>query len=88
MKKQLKGTLFESAEDACRAFTRAVEDLPKSTWAEEWNKLLHRMAKCIAAEGRFFEKMELFFCLVSPISNEYLETFGGSLVSLLSNTLA
>ena len=44
VKKQLKGTLFESAEDACRAFTRAVEDIPdipdipKSTWAEEWNK--------------------------------------------------
>ena len=26
VKKQLKGTLSESAEDACRAFTRAVED--------------------------------------------------------------
>ena len=36
--KQLKGTLFESAQDACRAFTGAVEDIPKSTWDEEWNK--------------------------------------------------
>ena len=31
-------------------------DMPKSTWAEEWNKWFHRMAKCIAAKGRFFEK--------------------------------
>ncbi|WP_419650344.1 hypothetical protein, partial [Thiolapillus sp.] len=56
VKEQLKGTLFESVEDVCRTFTRAVEDIPKSTWAEEWNKWFHRMAKCIAAEGRFFEK--------------------------------
>ena len=58
MKKQLKGTRFERAEDACRTFTRAVEDITRSTWAEEWNKWFHRMAKCMAAEGRFFEKME------------------------------
>ena len=58
VKKQLKGTQFESAEDAGGAFTRAVEDIPKSTWAEEWNTLSHRMAKCIAAEGSFFEKMK------------------------------
>ena len=36
VRKQLKGTLFESAENECRAFTGAVEDLPKSTWAEEF----------------------------------------------------
>ena len=58
VKKQLKGTLFEIAEDACRAFTRAVEDVPKSTWDEEQNKLFHCMAVCIAAEGRFLKKME------------------------------
>ena len=51
VKKQLKGTLFVSTEDACRAFTTAVEDIPKSTWAEEWNKWFHRMAKCIAGES-------------------------------------
>ena len=48
VKKQLKGTIFESAEDACRAFTRATEDMPKSTWAEEWNISFHRMAECSA----------------------------------------
>ena len=37
------------------------------------------MAKCIAAEGRFFKKI-VNFCLVRPISNEYPETFGASLV--------
>ena len=58
VKKQLNGTLFESAEDVCRAFTRAVEDIPKSTWAEEWNKWFHCMDKCIAVEGMFFEEME------------------------------
>ena len=52
--KQLKGTLFESVEDVCRTFTRAVEDIPKSTWTEEWNKLFHRRSKRTAAEGRFF----------------------------------
>ena len=43
MKKHLKGTLSESAEDVCRAFTRAVEDVAKSTWVEEWNRWFHRM---------------------------------------------
>ena len=75
VKKQLKGTLFASAEDACRAFAGAVEDIPKSTWAEEWNRWFHRMAKFIAAEGRFLE----FKKKVSPISNEYPETVGASL---------
>ena len=41
VKKQLKGTLFESAKDGCSTFTRSVEDIPKSTWAEEWNKWFH-----------------------------------------------
>ena len=81
VKKQLKGTLFESAEGALRAFTRAVEDIPKLTWAEKWNKRFHRMTKCIAAEGRFFENNGVICCLVSPISNEYPETFGASLRS-------
>ena len=58
VKKHLKGILFESAEEACRAFPRAVEDRPKSTWAEEWKTWFHRMAKCKAAEGRFLDKME------------------------------
>ena len=58
LKKQLKGTLFDSVEDVCRTFTRAVEDIRKSTKAEEWNKWFHHMAKCRAAEGRFFEKMK------------------------------
>ena len=29
VRKQLKGTLFESVEDACRAFTSAIEDVPE-----------------------------------------------------------
>ena len=37
-KKQVKGTLFDSVEYIRGAFTRDVEDIPKSTWAEEWNK--------------------------------------------------
>ena len=39
--KQLNGIVFESAEDTSRAFKRAVEDIPRSTWAEEWNKWFH-----------------------------------------------
>ena len=78
VKKQLKGTHFESAEDACRTFTRAVEDVPKSTWDEEQNELFHCMAMCIAAEGRFLKKWRNSFFLLSPISNEYPETFGAS----------
>ena len=46
-KKRLKGALFESVEDACQEFTGAVEHIPKSTRAE---------AKCMAAEGRIFER--------------------------------
>ena len=60
VKKQLKGTLFETVEDACRVFTRAVEDITRSTWAEEWNKWFHQMAKCMAAGGSFFEKWSNF----------------------------
>ena len=52
----IKGTLFESAEVACQAFKRAVDDIPnKSAWAEGW---FHRMVFCIAAEGGFFEKCD------------------------------
>ena len=58
VKEHLKGTLFESAKDTCRVFTRAVEYIPISTWAQEWNKWFHRMGKCTAADGRFLEKME------------------------------
>ena len=54
VKKQVKGTLFESAEDACRAFTRAVEDLPRSAWDGEWNEWFYREVLCIAAEGSLF----------------------------------
>ena len=57
-----------------------LKTYPKPTWAEELSKCFHRMAKCIAAEGWLFEKMESFFCLVSPSGNEYPETFGASLV--------
>ena len=34
VKKQLKGTLFESTKDACQVFTRAFEDILKLIWAE------------------------------------------------------
>ena len=56
--------MFESVEDACRAFTRAIEDIPKSTWAEEWNEWFHRTANCRDAEGGFLNKMEI------PLSDE------------------
>ena len=75
MNKQLKGTLFESVEDVCRTFTRAVEDIRKSTKAEEWNKWFYRMAKCITAEGRFFGKNGIILCLESPVGNECPETW-------------
>ena len=58
LKKRLKGTLFERVEVARGAFTGAVEEIPKSTWVEEWNKWFHRVTKYTAAEGRFFEKLE------------------------------
>ena len=54
VKIQLKGYLFESAEDTCRAFTKAVEGIPKPTWAED--KWFHYIALCIAAEGSFLKK--------------------------------
>ena len=65
MKKQVKGTLFESAEDARRAFTRAVEDIPRSAWDGEWNEWFYRKALCIAAEGSFCccFVQKVFFCL-------------------------
>ena len=58
MKKQLKNTQFEGVEDAYRAFTRAVEDIQKLAWAEEWNMWFHSMAKCRVAERRFLDVIE------------------------------
>ena len=64
VKKQVKGTLFESAEDARRAFTRAVEDIPRSAWDGEWNEWFYRDALCIAAEGSLFLLLLIFFFLL------------------------
>ena len=62
--------------------TRVVEDLPKSTWAEEWNKRFHRVAKCVAAEGWFFEKKRSNCCVLLDFSNEYPDKVGASLVHI------
>ena len=87
-------------EDACRTFTRAVEDLPKSTWAEKTVILVHAVSWLSSnAEGKLFEKsccccccfvcycFCFDVCLVSPVSKVYPKTFGASLVRINGRTL-
>lgn len=57
VKKQLRGTRFESPEDAVRAFTRAIEDIDDVTWSQAWMSWFARMVSCVSAGGGFFEKM-------------------------------
>lgn len=57
VKKQLRGTRFNSPEDAVRAFTRAIEDIDDVTWSTAWMTWFERMGKCVAAGGEYFEKL-------------------------------
>ena len=57
IKKQLRGSRYNTPQDAVRAFTRAIEEVDKDMWAEVWRKWFHRMARCIEAQGGYFEKL-------------------------------
>ena len=81
---QLKGV----HQEPCRAFTRSTENVPKSTWSEEWFQ--HIMALCVGAEGRFSEKYDfvvvvvVVFCfLVRPRVQSV--RVSGNFWSILSN---
>ena len=89
---QLKGV----HQEPCRAFTRSTENVPKSTWSEEWNEWFqHIMALCVGAEGRFSEKYDfvvvvvvvvlllLFFCFLVPRVQSV--RVSGNFWSILSN---
>ena len=57
VKNQLRGTRYDSPQDAVRAFTGAVEAMDKVTWAEVWRSWFERMYRCIAAGEEYFEKL-------------------------------
>ena len=58
VKWQLKGKQFQNVEDA-RAFVEGVIlDIPQSSWSGVIDSWFERMAKCVQAEGGFFEKLE------------------------------
>ena len=55
--KQLRGTRYDSPQDAIRAFTRAVDSTDKVMRSEVWKSWFQRMARCIEAQGGYFEKL-------------------------------
>ena len=58
IKKQLKGKPFSCVEEA-RAFAEgAISDIPQSAWAGAVDSWFQRMAKCIQAQGGYFEKLD------------------------------
>ena len=58
IKKQLRGKPFASVEDA-RVFAEgAISDILQSAWAGAMDSWFERMAKCIQAQGGYFEKLE------------------------------
>ena len=57
IKKQLRGTLYDSPQDAIRAFTRSIDSIDKVTWSEVWKSWFQRMACCIEAQGGYFDKL-------------------------------
>ena len=57
VKKQLRGTRFESPDVAVRAFTRVIEGIDENMWADVFMRWFDRMSKCIAAQGGYFEKL-------------------------------
>ena len=57
VKKQLRGTRYDSPQHATPAFTRAVDSVDKVTWSEVWKSWFQRMARCIEAQGGYFEKL-------------------------------
>jgi histone-lysine N-methyltransferase SETMAR len=56
VKRQLKGTRFESPEEAVVAFVACLQDIPHSEWCSCFAKWFARMQKCIDAAGEYFEK--------------------------------
>ena len=57
VKKQLRGTRYDSPQDAIRAFTRAIDSVDKVTWSEVRKSWFQLMARCIEAQGGYFEKL-------------------------------
>ena len=57
VKKQLRGTRYDSPQDAVRAFTRVLEGIDRVTWCEVFQSWFERMNRCIAAGGEYFEKL-------------------------------
>ena len=57
VKKQLRGTRYDSPKDAIRAFTRAIDNTDKVTWSKVWKSWFQRMAHCIETQGGYFEKL-------------------------------
>ena len=80
VKKQRKGTLLESAEDACRAFTRAVFKTHPNQAGMRSGTVALPYGKVHSCGRKVLWKNGVSLCPVSPISNEYPETFGASLV--------
>ena len=56
VKEKIRGTNFDSADDATCAFIEAISDVNQETWAHCFEMWFYRMKLCIEAHGECFEK--------------------------------
>ena len=57
VKKPLRGTRYDSPQDAIRACTRAIHSIDKVTWSEVCKSWFWHMARCSEAHGGHCEKL-------------------------------
>eukprot|EP00794_Sanderia_malayensis_P001653 gene1653-1840_t len=57
VKEKIRGTRFDSCDDAICPYKEAVSDLTKEQWAPCFDMWFYRMRLCIEAKGEYFEKL-------------------------------
>jgi histone-lysine N-methyltransferase SETMAR len=58
IKNLLRGTLFNTPNDAVDAYMDALKDVPKESWKKCFENWFKRMKLCIDADGAYFEKIK------------------------------
>lgn len=56
-KNLLRGRRFQTDEELRYAFQSVIEDIPQEMWRDCFTNWFRRMRSCIAASGRYFEKL-------------------------------
>ena len=57
VKSKLRGMRLDTPDLAVKTFLAYIGAIPQSEWASMFQKLFHRMQKCIDTAGEYFEKM-------------------------------